>query len=370
MEWNVPLAFAGIPAASAARIDAVKENEHMSFLALPPGKESSAIPCSNDFLRSGLADPAASTSHTTPVARFAWLTLGSNIFVVVWGAFVRASGSGAGCGNHWPLCGGSILPGFPEAQTVIEFFHRATSAAALAMVLFLLVWCWRKTSKGAWPRYSAVLAFVLLLNEGLLGALLVISNNVAQNPSLAHAFLLGLHFGNTLLLLGSLSLTAQWLSDGNHRFAVTAVPGERLAVGLGLGAVMMVGITGSLAALADTIFPAASLRSSLLQDFSSSTHHLLRLRLLHPAVVVLGVIYVLWVIRKSAWKRVHSVRMLHLLSATLILQIALGGLNIVLLAPVWLQLTHLFVADLFWIFVVLASADFLLEVRKPQKPAR
>jgi len=342
----------------------------MSFLTLPSGKEPFTSRYSIGLLRSDLVDPAASNSHTQPVARFAWLTLGYNLFVIVWGAFVRASGSGAGCGNRWPLCSGSILPKFPEVQTAIEFFHRATSAAALGMVFCLLIWCWRKTSKGAWPRYSAVLALILLLNEGLLGALLVLSNNVAQNPSAEHALLLGLHFGNTLLLLGSLSLTAWWLSNGNHRFALTAAPHELLAVGHGLAVVMMVGITGSLAALADTIFPAASLQSSLLQDFSSSTHHLLRLRLFHPAAVVLGVIYVLWIIRKSARKPVNSARTLHPLTATLILQIALGGLNIVLLAPVWMQLSHLFVADLFWMFVVLASADFLLEVRTHQRPAR
>ena len=338
----------------------------MSFLTLPSGKEPFASRYSSGLLRSDLVEPAASDSHTQPVARFAWLTLGYNLFVIVWGAFVRASGSGAGCGNRWPLCGGSILPKFPEIQTAIEFFHRATSAAALGMVFCLLIWCWRKTSKGAWPRYSAVLALILLLNEGLLGALLVLSNNVAQNPSPEHALLLGLHFGNTLLLLGSLSLTARWLSNGNHRFALTAAPRERLAVGLGLAAVMMIGITGSLAALADTIFPAASLQSSLLQDFSSSAHYLLRLRLFHPAAVVLGVIYVLWIIRKSARKPVHTTRTLHPLTATLILQIALGGLNIVLLAPILLQLAHLFVADLFWIVVVLASADVLLCTEKSQ----
>ena len=129
---------------------------------------------------------------------------------------------------------------------------------------------------------------------------------------------------------------------------------------------MMIGITGSLAALADTIFPAASLQSSLLQDFSSSAHYLLRLRLFHPAAVVLGVIYVLWIIRKSARKPAHTTRTLHPLTATLILQIALGCLNIVLLAPILLQLAHLFVADLFWIFVVLASADVLLRIEKSQ----
>jgi len=130
--------------------------------------------------------------------------------VIVWGAYVRATASGAGCGNHWPLCDGRILPRAPEVQTVIEFLHRVISVLALVLVAALLVWCWRKTSKGDWPRYSAVLA--IILNEALLGALLVVLHHVAQDRSAGHALLLCLHFGNTLLLLASLSLTARWLS--------------------------------------------------------------------------------------------------------------------------------------------------------------
>jgi len=195
-----------------------------------------------------------------PVARFAWLTLAYNVAVIVWGAFVRATGSGAGCGNHWPLCDGAILPRAPQLQTLIEFLHRVTSVLALVMAASLLVWCWRKTSKGDWPRYSAVLAVILLFNEALLGALLVVRNHVAQDRSAAHALLLCLHFGNTLLLLASLALTARWLSSDDRRFAVTAKLRELLTIGIGLVAVMSVGITGSLAALDDTIFPAASLR--------------------------------------------------------------------------------------------------------------
>jgi len=111
----------------------------------------------------------ASASRVEWVARFAWLTLAYDVGVIVGGAYVRATGSGAGCGNHWPLCDGSILPRAPQPQTVIEFLHRVTSALALVLVASLLLRCWRKTSKGDWPRYSALLAIILLFNEALLG---------------------------------------------------------------------------------------------------------------------------------------------------------------------------------------------------------
>jgi heme a synthase len=313
--------------------------------------------------RSDTRPPRAFARLLQPVARFAWLTLAYNVAVIVWGAFVRATGSGAGCGNHWPLCDGAILPRAPQLQTVIEFLHRVTSALALVMVASLLVWCWRKTSRGDWPRYSALLAMILLFNEALLGALLVVFNHVAQDQSAGHALLLSLHFGNTLLLLASLSLTARWLSSDDPRFEVTAKPRELLAIGIGLLTEMSVGITGSLAALGDAIFPAISLRSALMQDFSSSTHQLLRLRLLHPITVVLAAIYVLWIVLKSSGRRAHSSRALPFLVSTLILQVALGVMNVLLLAPVWLQIVHLLVADLFWISLVFASADLLLETR-------
>src|SRR5580693_8303994 len=94
--------------------------------------------------------------------RFAWFTLAYNIAVVLWGAFVRATGSGAGCGRHWPLCNGEFLPATPQTQTVIEFTHRVTSGLSLVLVAILLIWCWCRTAKNDWPRYSAVAATLLL----------------------------------------------------------------------------------------------------------------------------------------------------------------------------------------------------------------
>jgi heme a synthase len=332
-----------------------------------PGSNSNGLRTSPIYARFLMNSPANTSSSATlatkaqPVARFAWLTLAYNIVVILWGAYVRATGSGAGCGNHWPLCNSELLPGSAQAQTVIEIIHRITSGLALVMVFALLVWCWRRTSKGDWPRYSAALALILLLNEALLGALLVVFDHVAEDQSTARALFLSLHFGNTLLLLASLSLTAQWLSNGNRRFRVTGKPRQLAAIGLGLLAVMSIGITGVLAALGDTVFPHESLRSSLVQDFSSNSPVLLRLRLLHPLAAVIGALYVLWIIFKSSGKRFHSSWTLPVLTSTLVVQGSLGALNVMLLAPQWLQIVHLFVADLFWILLVVASAELMLE---------
>src|SRR5215813_13755883 len=217
-------------------------------------------------MRMNVSDHAVASSEasTRPLARFAWLTLAYNIAVILWGAYVRATGSGAGCGNRWPLCSGAVLPRTPQAQTIIEFTHRLTSGLAVVMVSSLLIWCWRKTSKGDWARYSSLSAILLLFNEAVLGALLVLFEHVGNDQSRARVFFLCMHFGNTLLLLAALALTAYWLSKGYRRFSLVNKRSEMVTVVFGLLATMCIGMTGSVAALGDTLFPATSLRASFM----------------------------------------------------------------------------------------------------------
>jgi cytochrome c oxidase assembly protein subunit 15 len=309
---------------------------------------------------------ATNTSHE--LSRFAWIVLAYSVAVVVWGAYVRATGSGAGCGSHWPLCNDEFLPTAPQTQTVIEFAHRVTSGLSLVLVAILLIWCWRNTAKGDWPRYSAVAAAVLLFNEALLGALLVLVDRFGGlDRSTTHAFFLCVHFGNTLLLPAALLLTATWLSSSGRRFGLVPRLYRTIATGLGLASVMVIGITGSLASLGDTMFPAESLQHAVVQDFSSSSHILLRLRVLHPIAAVIGSIYVLWLVQ-AFWRKQERSAWVSLLTITLAGQIALGAMNVVLLAPVWLQMTHLLVAEIFWILLVLASADQLLATQSSGGP--
>jgi heme a synthase len=303
-----------------------------------------------------------SRPHTmSRVARFAWATLSCNLAVVLWGAYVRATGSGDGCSNRWPVCNGDVLGASAKAPTIVEFTHRMTSAAALLMVTFLAVWCWRETNRRDWARYSILLAAAFLANEALLGAALVLLKHVGHDQSAGRIFFLCLHFGNTLLLLATLSLTAAWLSNSSRSFTFIRKWRELTAIGMGLLATMITGITGAVTALADTLFPATSLRSSLLQDFSSGTPALLRFRLLHPAVAALAASYVLWVIFRSSSERNRFSQPVVALIALLFLQAGIGMLNVILLAPDLIQIVHLFVADVLWILLVLISANLVLE---------
>jgi len=310
------------------------------------------------------AFPGVSKTTAIRVARFAWFVVWYNIAVILWGAYVRATGSGAGCGSHWPLCNGEILPTSGKLQTLVEFTHRVTSGFSILLVSVLLIWCWRRTQKADWPRRSAVSAAILLLNEALLGAMLVVFDHVGMDRSVGRAVFLCLHFANTLLLVAALTLTAKWLSVGSGRFAFSGSRREWVYTGIGLACVMATGMTGSLAALGDTLFPTETLKASLAQDFASGSHLLLRLRLFHPAMATVALVYVLWMIRKLSKSTRESSAALPFLVTTLLAQVALGILNVLLLAPVWLQLTHLMVAEIFWILVVIVSAEVLVKERE------
>src|SRR5260370_11093044 len=204
-----------------------------------------------------LSNPRArEISH---VARFAWTALYWNIAVVLGGAYVRATGSGAGCGDRWPCCAGDVVGASAKAQTIVEFTHRIPSVISLLMVTALVVWCWRVTKKGEWVRYSAVLAAAFLANEALLGAALVLLKHVANDHSVGRILFLCLHFGNTLLLLATLSLTALWLSNGDRSFTLIGQWREVSCIGLRLFSPLSTRASLSVAALAAPLFSSTSM---------------------------------------------------------------------------------------------------------------
>ena len=304
-----------------------------------------------------LADPRASQCHPALHRRFsqvAWGVLGYNILVVLWGAFVRATGSGAGCGDRWPLCNGVMLPRAPRIETVIEFTHRATSGLALASVTALCLWAFRLFPRGHQARRFAALSVVFLFAEALLGAGLVLLRYVAHNASAGRATYLSAHLVNTQILLAMLALTAWFGSDAVSR-PWRSAPKLVLAA---LPVTILVAVSGAIAALGDTLFPAASVASGMRQEFSQTAGALLRLRALHPALAVLGSAVLLGAAAKAMRSGgIQAVRLGNILAALVFLQLALGALNIVLLAPVWMQILHLLLADLLWITLVVTTLE-------------
>jgi heme A synthase len=295
-------------------------------------------------------------------ARYAWGVLAYNLLVILWGAFVRATGSGAGCGNHWPLCNGELAPRAPALETLIEFSHRVSSGVALLLTAGLLVWALRRYHKGHVVRTGAALSMLFLLVEAFIGAGLVLFEYVAANASLARAYWMAGHLINTFFLLASLTLTAWWAMGG----APLRLRGQgpvALALGFACLGMLILGASGGITALGDTlvltagITPAESAVVALLVD----------LRIYHPLLALaVGALVGL-----AAWaamtKRPGAAtrRFGRWAVALFAVQLLLGALNVALKAPVWMQLSHLLVADLIWIALILLSAAALGRAPQP-----
>jgi heme a synthase len=290
--------------------------------------------------------------------RYAWFVVVYSVLVVLWGVVVRATGSGNGCGDHWPLCNGQVIPVHPRLATVIEYTHRMMSGPSeLPLIILLLVWVFRATVQRHLARSFAVAGLVLTLTEGLLGALLVKLGLTAMSTSPLRPPMLALHLSNTLLLLGSLALTAHFVGRKTAMVRGAVRFEHKTPAIFGLLAAMAIGVTGSLAALGDTLFPSTSLRAAFAADFSSSSQWLIRLRILHPASAVVAGAFILWLLWRAVFvARDDARRKLGIWLAGLLgFQFLLGGLDVLLRAPVWMQVLHLAGADAFWCVLVVLT---------------
>ncbi len=293
---------------------------------------------------------------------YAWGVLAYNVAVILWGAYVRATGSGAGCGSHWPLCDGMVVPRSPQAETLVEFSHRASSGVALLLVAGLFVWAFRSCPKGHAVRRGAAFSMLFIITEALVGAGLVLFELVADNASLTRAFSTTVHLVNTFLLLAALTLTAWWASWGPQ----VRLRGQRVrlwAFGLGFLALLVLGMTGAVTALGDTLFPPESLAEGLRQDLDPTANFMIQLRAVHPLIAVGTAFYVFLIVGLPEVTGDHpdSKRFGQVLVVLFVIQLIAGVVNVLLLAPVWMQMLHLLLADLSWIVLVLLAASALGE---------
>jgi len=302
----------------------------------------------------------------TAFRRFNLLTLGFTLFVILWGAYVRATGSGAGCGSHWPLCNAQVIPRDPSIETVIEFTHRATSGVCLILILVQLVLAFRLSPALRNVRWAAVASTFFILTEALIGAGLVLFEKVAGDKSVARAAWTAAHLSNTFVLIAAVVLTG-W-------FATPRAPAEESRPGLyrallaALAGTIIVGVSGAIAALGDTLFPVRTFAEGWQQDLSPTAHLFVRLRVWHPILAV-GIGAGLLAITGALvlGDRPRGVRAPATLAGALVLaQIAAGLINLALLAPIPMQLLHLLLADLLWIALVRLAAQ--LHPQLNQKP--
>lgn len=296
--------------------------------------------------------------------KLAAIALAATLGVILWGAFVRATGSGAGCGSHWPTCNGDVIPRAPSAATLIEYTHRATSGVAFLLVALQLVWALRAYPPGHPVRAGAAASMFFMVTEAGVGALLVLFEYVAGDASVGRAVWMAVHLVNTFLLIASMSCTLWWARGGapvRLRGRGRGHDATPALLGAGLAATLLVGVTGAIAALGDTLFAARTLAEGIAQDLSPTAHFLVQLRVMHPVVAALTGAYLLFLRTAVPARRPGpEVRLLaNATGALVVAQLGAGLVNLLLLAPVWLQLVHLLLADLVWITLVLLAAAAL-----------
>jgi heme A synthase len=301
-------------------------------------------------------------------AGYAWFVLAYNMVVILWGVFLRASKSGDGCGQHWLTCHGEIIPSAPELKTFIEFSHRVTSSFAGVLITILLIWAFvvwlrHKRERKTYLLKAVIACFVFVSIEGILGAGLVLTGNTAENLTPARPFWMAAHLINTLILLAFLTLVA-WFASGGKRLNFKAQPKVLLLLGLGVLGIFLIGISGSVAALSNMLFPSATLSEGIAKDFSETSHILLRLRVSHPILSITVGVFLAFLagwIKTKANGNASVKRWANVLTILILIQFAFGAITLLTLAPIVMQLVHLLLADAVWIAFVLMSAAILAE---------
>lgn len=295
-------------------------------------------------------------------AQYAWAVLFFNLLVIVWGAYVRASSSGAGCGSHWPLCNGEVIPRTPTIKTLIEFSHRLSSGVALLLVVGLLVWAFRTFARRHPARTFARLAMLLMLLEAAIGAGLVLFELVAENKSIARALWMSAHLINTFLLVAMLAFTA-WAASTEERFRLRGQGYINWLLFVAMAGTLLLGVSGAVTALGGTLFPVTSLAEGLRQDLSPTAHILIRLRFYHPFIAVgVSTLLIITALLVRAWRGGEwTTRWAKTLIAVVLMQLVAGLVNLLLHAPIWLQLVHLLLADVIWLALALLAYTALAQ---------
>ncbi len=306
-------------------------------------------------------------------AKYACFALAFNVLVILWGVFLRASKSGDGCGEHWLTCHGEVIPSAPELKTIIEFSHRMSTAIDGIVMLVLLIWAIKiwysaRDRQAQQILIAAAASMFFVITEAAVGAGLVLTGNTAEAITDARPFWAIGHLVNTFILLAFLTFTA-WLATGKRRLSFRGNGRSIALIAIAVVGLLIVGMSGSLAALSNMLFPSASIAEGIAKDFSAASNAILRLRLSHPILSILVAVYIIFV---SGYLKQRSggdgavAKWSNWLSILVLVQIAFGAATLLTLGPIVMQLGHLLLADLIWIvFVLFAASSLSLESKEP-----
>ena len=272
-----------------------------------------------------------------------------SILSILAGAFVRATGSGDGCGSTWPTCKGKIIPQLSDTSEVIEFSHRSVSGILLIVTLIIFIKS-RNMSKGSIVRTTVNFLTFFVLFEAAIGAVIVLYEWVGLNSSLPRIVAVPIHLVNTFGLLACYAILYKVLLNNfknikqlwDRRFVFVAF------------LFLLSGATGSITALADVLFPSASFYEGLMEDFDRTSELLTRLRILHP-IVATGLSVALIIESRKIQKDYKiDVKFFQIL---VFIAVILGVLNVLSNILLLLSILHLAIADLLWITYIYVSMD-------------
>lgn len=248
------------------------------------------------------------------------------LIVIFWGAWVRISHSGDGCGDHWPLCTGEFVPDLTQTKTFIEYFHRIMTGA-YGLIVFFIFYKLRKASRPVVRKLNVAL-LVLMITEALIGALLVKLKLVSVDDSYQRLLFMILHQLNSFLLTGVTYLLFKSINpDFNFKLS------KKLLLFLA------VSVSGAIAALSVTLFPSVSVFQGIMDDFSHDSHIFIKLRIVHPilAVTIMSG-FTIWLFMKNQTR----------FSLEVLFAMFIGFITLVTLSPVALKIAHLGLAHILW----------------------
>ena len=280
---------------------------------------------------------------------YAKLGLFLSIVSILAGAFVRATGSGDGCGATWPTCKGRIIPALTDTSELIEFSHRSVSGLLLVVTLIIFSKT-RKFQKGSLVKSVTNYLTFFVIFEAIIGAIIVLFEWVGLNSSLPRIVAVPIHLVNTFGLLGCYAILYKIVEDDlkeiksifNKNFMLISL------------LFLLSGATGSITALADVLFPSASFIEGFLEDFDKTSEALTRLRILHP--IISSALSVVLYVYSTRINKKYGVNV-KLLKTFVIVAVLLGVFNVISNIVLPLSILHLAIADFLWISYIYVSID-------------
>ena len=299
--------------------------------------------------------------------RFVWGIVAFTVLVILSGDLVQATESGAGCGEHWPRCDGSLIPAIGDAHTAVEFTHRIVTAVLSISFIVMVVAARRLFGRGHLVWRTALWATGFLILEIFLGAALVLFGWVEADASWGRVIADGFHVINTFMLVGAVALVAHF-AGGNPGFRINPAARRDRYLLAAVAILILIAVSGTLNSLADTLY----FTDGVNVDETPIAALLVSIRGIHPAIAIGGGVIIFYLVHLAAAHATGTTEKLALtIQGVIGLQFLVGIFNIVLLTPLETQIIHLTLADALWLLLLIFSAHTLATapLDEPRPPA-